>query len=311
AAEGRLSAEPDEEASAAVVREALSAIRGLPFAVGAGAIASYLIGHGSSQVRKYEWQTRPQFGLLRDRNETWVRRLLRRFLAAGALAIDAERQTLHITRRGAWIAEGTRPNEVRLPPVVSPSLAGGTGRAAAMRELDGGALSLFERLKKWRRDRADADGVPAYVVCHDATLAAIADARPQSGEDLIRVPGMGAAKLQKYGVQILTEVRAHLSEHPEDAARPSPAVQADAVPEHLRRTDEDGRRWSEHQLQVRAQYPRAWEPWTDEEDATLRAMFAAGAEVDAISAALQRQPHAVTMRAEKLGLIEAAPAPAT
>jgi ATP-dependent DNA helicase RecQ len=86
AAAGEPLDEPDEEASGQAVRDVLGAIRALPFAVGPGTVASYLVGHGSTQVRKYDWQTRKHFGLMQHRREEWVRRLLRRLVAAGLLA---------------------------------------------------------------------------------------------------------------------------------------------------------------------------------------------------------------------------------
>jgi DNA helicase II / ATP-dependent DNA helicase PcrA len=61
----------------------------------------------------------------------------------------------------------------------------------------------FQALREWRSARARADAVPAYVVAHDQTLAAIAEARPLSLPALRRVKGMGAAKLEKYGSEIL------------------------------------------------------------------------------------------------------------
>jgi DNA helicase-2/ATP-dependent DNA helicase PcrA len=71
----------------------------------------------------------------------------------------------------------------------------------------GGGGPLFEALKRWRRERASADGVPAYVVFHDATLAAIADRRPVSERDLLAVPGVGPAKLDRYGEDVSAIVR--------------------------------------------------------------------------------------------------------
>jgi len=65
---------------------------------------------------------------------------------------------------------------------------------------------LMEALQRWRRDRATSDGVPAYVVAHDATLAAIAEARPRSIAALRRVRGMGPTKLERYGAEILAIV---------------------------------------------------------------------------------------------------------
>jgi DNA helicase-2/ATP-dependent DNA helicase PcrA len=65
---------------------------------------------------------------------------------------------------------------------------------------------LLEALQRWRRDRARTDAVPAYVVAHDATLFAIAEARPQSMTALSRVKGMGPMKLERYGEDLLAIV---------------------------------------------------------------------------------------------------------
>jgi DNA helicase-2/ATP-dependent DNA helicase PcrA len=67
---------------------------------------------------------------------------------------------------------------------------------------------LLDRLRKWRLERSKADGVPAYVVFHDATLAQIADRKPKSRLELLDVPGIGPAKLDRYGDEVLTVVGA-------------------------------------------------------------------------------------------------------
>jgi superfamily II DNA helicase RecQ len=192
--------------------------------VGPGTVAAFLIGSGSASIRKWELQTKVQFGVLKHRREDWTRRLLRRLLAAGLLALEPEQQTLHLTRRGAEVISESRPNPVRLPPLEAPTKRVGVsdGRSATA-ALDGIGIALYERLKQWRRLRADAEEVPAYVICHDATLAAIAQRRPTSSEELLEVPGMGPAKLKRYGVQLLEELRNHYAEHPESREHPSAA----------------------------------------------------------------------------------------
>jgi ATP-dependent DNA helicase RecQ len=67
---------------------------------------------------------------------------------------------------------------------------------------------LFDRLRAWRAGRAKTDGVPAYVVFHDATLHAIADRRPLDWADLAGVSGVGPAKLERYADEVLEIVRA-------------------------------------------------------------------------------------------------------
>jgi DNA helicase-2/ATP-dependent DNA helicase PcrA len=66
--------------------------------------------------------------------------------------------------------------------------------------------TLIEALRVWRRARAAADAVPAYVVAHDTTLAEIAEVRPRTLPALRRVRGMGPAKLERYGAEILDVV---------------------------------------------------------------------------------------------------------
>ena len=61
-----------------------------------------------------------------------------------------------------------------------------------------------EKLRAWRLARAKADGVPPYVVFHDSVLHAIADLRPASLGELAQVAGVGPAKLERYGGEVLT-----------------------------------------------------------------------------------------------------------
>jgi DNA helicase-2/ATP-dependent DNA helicase PcrA len=63
--------------------------------------------------------------------------------------------------------------------------------------------SVFESLKQWRKQRADAESVPAFVVFSDATLEALAEVRPTDRQGLLRVNGIGAAKLERYADAVL------------------------------------------------------------------------------------------------------------
>ena len=65
---------------------------------------------------------------------------------------------------------------------------------------------LFERLREWRKGRADAEEVPAFVVFSDATLQLIAEHRPTSTKALLSISGVGPSKLEKYGEDVLALV---------------------------------------------------------------------------------------------------------
>jgi len=88
-------------------------------------------------------------------------------------------------------------------PAAATTAAARKGRTVAP---PAGGGPLFDRLKVWRKDRAKQDGVPAYVVFHDATLTEIADRKPSTRDQLASVPGVGPAKLDRYADEVLAIV---------------------------------------------------------------------------------------------------------
>ena len=120
----------------------------------------------------------------------------RRLLYVG---ITRARRYLFLT----WATDGkSRPSPFLAEMGLSSSRPkGGAPRPASVGSVGGGAL--FDRLKEWRRKRAQADDVPAYVVFHDRTLAEIADRKPRDSADLAAISGVGPAKLERYADEIL------------------------------------------------------------------------------------------------------------
>ena len=134
------------------------------------------------------------------------------------------------TRRPSRFLDGLRPGDAELgldrrsgpgarrrrggrQPGVLPTTCGGCGAplvAAADRTRGRCAdcppaydEALFERLRAWRLERSRTDSVPAFVVFTDATLEAIAARRPTSVRELATVNGVGPAKLDRYGAEVL------------------------------------------------------------------------------------------------------------
>ncbi len=144
---------------------------------------------------------------------------------------EEERRVLHVaitrgrsrvvvlgdeSRPSPFLAElaGTAPRTEAPKPIVrrtAEPVVSATGRARARAAvddgpLDAGAAVIEQRLKAWRRERSKADGVPAYVVANDATVRAIARAAPSDERTLLAVNGIGPAKVEKYGAEILALV---------------------------------------------------------------------------------------------------------
>ena len=115
-------------------------------------------------------------------------------------AVAEERRLLYvgITRARKWLyATWTRRGSRFLDELGvkrgSPGVVGDEAEASP----------VFVALRTWRLERAKADDVPAYVVFHNSTLAEIADRRPTTLTELARVPGVGPAKLERYGAEVL------------------------------------------------------------------------------------------------------------
>ncbi|HLO64887.1 MAG TPA: HRDC domain-containing protein, partial [Azonexus sp.] len=67
--------------------------------------------------------------------------------------------------------------------------------------------ALFQLLRKWRADTAREQSVPAYVILHDKTLRELAEVRPTSHGLLAGITGMGSAKIEHYGAELLELIR--------------------------------------------------------------------------------------------------------
>ena len=79
-------------------------------------------------------------------------------------------------------------------------------RRKLVRVGSGADPTLLEALKAWRRGESRTSGVPPHVIFHDTTLAAVAEARPQDREALLRLPGLGPVKAARYGDDLLRVV---------------------------------------------------------------------------------------------------------
>ncbi len=108
--------------------------------------------------------------------------------------------------RGDWKTL-LRVQRDRLAAAKAAGVPGIRGTKRASIELGTNAdPKVLEALKKWRASKARATGVPAFVICHDTTLAAMAEANPRERRDLLLVPGMGPVKIERYGDDIIAVI---------------------------------------------------------------------------------------------------------
>jgi ATP-dependent DNA helicase RecQ len=152
--------------------------------------------------------------------------VLRQLVARGLVEVEHDRfGVLGLTAAARPVLRGEQPVMLAKASLVAAP-AKGRSRArgavpaasAAAEGLDPAAAERFERLRAWRRDVAREHGVPPYVIFHDAHLAAIAARDPHAPEVLAGVPGVGAAKLERYGAALLDVLAAGRSRRDEGIA---------------------------------------------------------------------------------------------
>jgi ATP-dependent DNA helicase RecQ len=214
-------ARPITDAEYERVRIALSAVARLDGRFGGEVIALVLAGSRDRRVVDRGLEELPTHGRLAALPIESIRELLDVLVAAGLV----ERRAIAGARAGAAVL-GLSPEGVRamrgearpelalpaprLPPEAAPPRArrrGGATREAPT-ALPGPPAEppdpeLLARLREWRRGRAAATRSPAYTVFHDSVLEELARRRPASLEDLARVKGIGPAKLERYGPDLL------------------------------------------------------------------------------------------------------------
>ena len=204
---------------------------------GAGHIIDILLGRRTPKVAQYRHDTLTVFGVGTELTEAEWRAVVRQLIVQGLLAATGDYGTLVLTdasaevlrrRREVRLRRDPRPpaRPARSAPAEGAARGGRPGAAAGSRlaaaDLPEQARELFERLRAWRAATAKEQGVPAYVVFHDATLREIALHVPATLAALSAINGVGENKLNKYGEQILAITT---DASPDDAS--GPAASAD------------------------------------------------------------------------------------
>ncbi|GGN14413.1 ATP-dependent DNA helicase RecQ [Lentzea pudingi] len=206
---------------------------------GAGQAIDILLGRKTAKVIQFDHDQLSTFGIGEDLTEGEWRGVVRQLLAQGLLAVEGEYSTLVLTEASAEVLGRKREVKMRKDPApvrsTTRTASSSSGAAKVKVDLPADAGPLYEALREWRAAQAREQGMPAYVIFHDATLKSIAASRPGSLAALGAVSGVGQAKLTKYGEQILEVVAV--------GGPASPAAPAEAPKPKSRTTTTGGAAW--------------------------------------------------------------------
>ncbi|HEX8323194.1 MAG TPA: ATP-dependent DNA helicase RecQ [Tepidisphaeraceae bacterium] len=198
-----------------LVRQLLSGVARMNGKFGIVAVAEVLAGVSSERTQRWQLDQLSVFGLLRAHPAKQLTGMLHRLVEAGlARARDPDgmrRPIIELTPAGAKVMKAQTPVPgvlANLTPKAAVASSNGSGTRIkrpieAPTQLDGVAKLVFEDLRRVRSELAKEHDLPAYIICHDKTLALLAQERPQTLEGMERVKGFGPHKARLYGEKLL------------------------------------------------------------------------------------------------------------
>jgi ATP-dependent DNA helicase RecQ len=188
-------------------RKALSCVYRTGELFGAGYLIDVLMGGNTERIRRFRHDRLSTYGIGKEFGRTEWQSVFRQLVAMGLLVVDAE------GHGGLRLGPDCRPvlrgeQRVALRRDTARRRAPEPKRSRATLE-NAEDEALFQALRARRMALAKAQGVPPYVIFHDTTLIEMARHKPRRPHELARIPGIGRAKLERYGDDFLAVIAAH------------------------------------------------------------------------------------------------------
>ena len=196
-----------------VAQKLLSAVIRTGERFGIAHVINVLLGSKAQRILELGHDQLSVYGIVHDYDRNTLRDIANELVERGLLArAGGEYPTISVTTAGReWLrSRASLTLELRADQAThqrQPTL----GRTAVKADYD---MALFEQLRALRRRLADDEGVPAFVVFSDATLRGLAAAKPTGPQAMLRVSGVGPAKLERYGETFLAAIREYGTQVP-------------------------------------------------------------------------------------------------
>ena len=176
---------------------------------GVGHLVDVLRGRQTPRIASLGHQRLSTYGIGRHLDEQQWKSVFRQLTAAGYLEVDVEGYGgLRLNEKCRPVLRGEETIQFRKEVATPSGRAAPAGQPAGI-PTDPGKRELWESLRKLRRKLAEEQNVPPYIVFNDVTLAELVERLPEDEMALLQVTGIGDAKLDRYGEEILRVVREH------------------------------------------------------------------------------------------------------
>ena len=192
-------------------RKAMSCVARTGQRFGAAYLIDVLRGRDTERIRRFGHDRLPTYGVGADLGAYEWRSVLRQLVARGLLTVDVDGYgSIRLTGDSRPVLQGDV--EVLMRRDVRPKAEKARRRRGEPAPPPDPATwddALWEALRKRRTELASEQGVPPYVIFHDATLREMIARRPRTPDDFSKIPGVGDMKLRRYGEDFLAVITAH------------------------------------------------------------------------------------------------------
>ncbi|MEP4146541.1 MAG: DNA helicase RecQ [Halioglobus sp.] len=194
-------------------RKALSAVYRTGQRFGVNHLIDVLRGGEGEKIYQYEHHLLATYGLGKDLDANQWRSVFRQLVARGYLRVDMDRfGALRLEEQCRQLLRGEESIELRRDAAKKTGKQ--TTKTSLPADID---VVLWEALRDRRRELAEDQGVPPYVIFHDRTLQEMCTALPKNLTQFGRLTGVGERKLDKYGSDFIAVIESHLTEQPASA----------------------------------------------------------------------------------------------
>ncbi|MCK5640065.1 MAG: RecQ family ATP-dependent DNA helicase, partial [Gammaproteobacteria bacterium] len=199
---------PETWEATTAAQKALSCVHRTGQRFGVSYLVDVLMGKEDERIRRFGHDQVSTFGVGTELNQSEWRNLYRQLIARGLLAVDLEGHGgLHLTEESRPVLRGELPLHLRK---FSRKAKAKSRERKSNRFANQGQDKLWQALRNRRQQLADEQGIPAYMIFHDATLAEMVENRPETLSQLSNISGVGARKQEAYGeafLEVLNEYR--------------------------------------------------------------------------------------------------------
>jgi ATP-dependent DNA helicase RecQ len=195
----------------------LSCVKRMGERFGSGLVIDVLRGSGSTKIKTLGFERLPTFGMMKEYSKETLKELISYLIAEDFAAVKGDKYPLlGIGSRGPSVLAGEE--KVYIKRVIVKEAA-----KEAKREQEEDA-ALFEKLRTLRKEIAEAQHIPPFVVFSDAALKDMCGRLPSDEEEMLQVSGVGQFKLEKYGSKFLALIAEHAAAARAEASKPAAEI---------------------------------------------------------------------------------------